>query len=150
MQCKSTIVGIQNVPSTKPLLTNPFTMDAVECAPKCLLGWPIKSKAQIWFNWIIPITLELLVYVVLIVADVAVTYQHFIDGNHLWAGLTLSFIWLPALLCFLTVIASPKNWPEYFSTAEEEVDKGVGKLCLQFLLILLVNVVLFPIGSLAR
>lgn len=126
-----------------------YVMDAVECAPQCLLGWPIKSKAQIWFNWIIPVTLELLVYVVLTVADVAVTYQHFIDGNHLWAGLTLSFIWLPAILCFCTVIASPQNWPDYYAPPGDN-DGGACNLCLQFILILIVNVFLFPIGSLAR
>lgn len=120
-------------------------MDPVECAPKCLLGWPIKSKTQIWFNWIVPIVLELLVYVVVIVADFAVTYQHFVDGNHLWAGLTLGFIWLPALLSFITVIATPRNWPDYVEGGE-----GLGHRCLQFLLIVLVNVLLFPFGAMAR
>lgn len=123
-------------------------MDAVECTPTCLLGWPIKSKAQIWFNWIIPIVLEQLVYIVLIVADFAVTYQHFIDGNHLWAGLTLSFIWAPAILCFCSIIASPQNWPEYYSSKDEEA--GVCQQCLRLVLVLVVNVLLFPVGAMAR
>lgn len=130
-----------------PTLNQSKNMDAVECASKCLLGLPIKSKAQIWFNWIIPIVLELLVYIVLIVADFAVTYQHFIDGNHLWAGLTLSFIWLPAILCFCSIIASPRNWPEYYSQSGEA---GVCQQCLQFFLILIVNVLLFPVGAFIR
>lgn len=127
-------------------------MDAVGCAPKCLLGWPIKTKAQIWFNWIVPNVLEQLVYIVLIVADLAVTYQHFNDGNHLWGGLTLSFIWLPAILCFGTVIVSPRNWPEYYSRASHDTDdnRGVSKQCLRFLLILFFNVLLFPIAAMAR
>lgn len=128
-----------------------FQMDAVECAPNCLLGWPIKSKAQIWFNWIIPVVLEQLVYIILIVADCAVTYQHFIEGNHLWAGLTFAFIWLPAILCFCSVIASPQNWPEYFcSSADEDNERGLLSKCFQFFVIFLVNVILFPIGALSR
>lgn len=134
-------------------------MDAVECAPKCLLGWPIKTKTQIWFNWIIPIVLEQFVYVVLMVADVAVTYQHFIDGNHLWAGLTLTFIWLPAICCFGTVITSPWNWPDYYTDPAADVNttntdpvegRGTNKQCLQFVFVLAFNVLLFPLGALAR
>lgn len=129
-------------------------MDSVDCAPQCLLGWPIKTKTQIWFNWIIPIALELLVYVVLIVADVAVTYQHFHDGNHLWAWLTLTFIWLPAVLCFGSIITSPWNWPDYYAErdggGDTDAADGANKQCLQFILILAFNVLLFPIGSLAR
>lgn len=125
-------------------------MDSVDCAPKCLLGWPIKTKTQIWFNWIVPTALELFVYVTLIVADVAVTYQHFIDDNHLWAGLTLAFVWLPAILCFGTIITSPWNWPDYYDKNVPESDNGVNKQCLQSILVLAFNVLLFPVGALAR
>lgn len=131
-------------------------MDEIECAPKCLLGWPIKSSTQIWFNWIVPITLELFVYIVLIVADGAVTYQHFIDENHLWAGLTLTFLWLPAILCFCSIITSPWNWPDYYSAADgtdtttDDNESGASKQCLQFILVLAFNVLFFPVGSLAR
>lgn len=127
-------------------------MDEIECAPKCLLGWPIKSSTQIWFNWIVPIALELFVYIVLIVADGAVTYQHFIDGNHLWAGLTLTFLYLPAILCFCSIITSPWNWPDFYpgTSTTEEIGTGASKQCLQFILVLAFNVLFFPVGSLAR
>lgn len=128
-------------------------MDVVEDVPTTLLGWPIKSRMQICFNWIIPNVLELLVYIILITADFAVTYQHFSEENHLYAGLTLSFICLPAFLTFCSIISSPQNWPQYFAGGEEEDDSAV-RSCSQFsfhlICIFLVNVVIFPIGAMGR
>lgn len=125
-------------------------MDLVENTPQTLMGWPIKTRMQIWFNWIIPVVLEQFVYIVLITADVAVTYQHFIEGNHLYAALTLSFIWLPALLTFCSIIISPQSWPNFKIISENEDENSRCRLCITFVGIIIVNGVLFPIGAMAR
>lgn len=140
-------------------------LDDLDCNPRCLLGWPIKTRTQIWLNWIVPTALELFVYLVLIVADCSVVALHFLDGNPHWGALTLTFVWVPVFLCFCSIITSPWQWPDYYATDIDEVDDGEGggggggaggggggasKPCLLFILRLTANVLLFPVFAVFR
>jgi hypothetical protein len=86
-------------------------MDALDGCPKVILGRSVKTRTQIALTYLVPPILELLVYVVLIPTDFFVVAQLSIDDHHVWAMMTLSFIWLPAFLSFLVVLVTPSQWP---------------------------------------
>jgi hypothetical protein len=117
-------------------------MDALDGIPKEVLGHELKTRTQIVLTCLIPVILELLVYLVLIPTDILVTIQLVIDGHNLWAGLTFVFIWTPAVLCFLIIIVSPSQWPEPWKYCY-----GVNFcfFCRQCL-----NLVFFPISAIYR
>jgi hypothetical protein len=86
-------------------------MDVLDGCPKVILGHTVKTRTQIVLTFLVPALLELLVYVVLIPNDFFVVARLSIDEHHVWAMLTLSFIWLPALLSFLVSLVTPSQWP---------------------------------------
>uniref|UniRef100_A0A336LRI3 XK-related protein n=1 Tax=Culicoides sonorensis TaxID=179676 RepID=A0A336LRI3_CULSO len=86
--------------------------DVLDGVPnKKLFGYQLKTKTQILLSYLIPTIIELCIYVILTVADVALIVQHFRDNHAIWAILTLIFVVLPAILCFITIITSPSQWP---------------------------------------
>ncbi|XP_062537338.1 uncharacterized protein LOC134205750 [Armigeres subalbatus] len=87
-------------------------MDVLDGVPRCVLGYQVTTRTQIVFSFLIPVIFELLVYTVVITADVLVVVEHFRNGNPTWAWLSLSFMWLPAVACFAAVLSSPSQWPE--------------------------------------
>lgn len=135
--------------------SRPQMADVLDGVPKHVLGWPIKTKTQITLTWIIPTVLELFVYIVLITSDISVCVQHFIEQNYVWASLTLAFIWLPAVLCFCTIITSPWQWPDYYVDNNNDCDcnrdpDGCSTPCVQFVFRLIFNFVCFPVGAISR
>lgn len=86
--------------------------DVIDGVPSQLFGYEIKTRTRIVLGYLLPAFLELNIYNVLMAADIALVVQHFCDGHNGWAMLTLSFILAPAVLCFLTIISSPSQWPQ--------------------------------------
>lgn len=116
-------------------------MDCLDGAPKHILGFGVKSRTQIVITCLIPAIFELLCYTVLITADIYLTTRHFINNNVLWGALSLGFICLPALACFISVITSKWQWPE---------SEGCHSENIKFFFVQLFNLIFFPIGAINR
>uniref|UniRef100_A0A1B0C7X4 XK-related protein n=1 Tax=Glossina palpalis gambiensis TaxID=67801 RepID=A0A1B0C7X4_9MUSC len=74
--------------------------------PHKILGYTIRSRTRIYVSFIIPRVLELLIFIVEIVADSAVSYQHFKVRQLAFAWSTLILIWTPPLVTFLIITRS--------------------------------------------
>lgn len=150
--------------------------DVLVGIPHQLFGYQLKTKTQIVLQYLLPAIVELCIYIILTVADVALIVQHFRDTHAIWASLTLTFVVLPATLCFITIIASPSQWPGKWQTrkqqynnnnkrsSSEDINAAVtirqgrrgkettGTKCAncKFFLRHLFNLITFPIGSIYR
>lgn len=151
--------------------------DVLDGVPKQLFGYQLKTKTQILLHYLLPAIFELCIYIILTVADVTLIVQHFRDTHVIWAALTLTFVLLPAILCFITIIATPSQWPGKWQqqqeknnnnderSSTEDINAGVtirnrrqqrgkttGTKCAncKFFLQHLFNLIIFPIGSIYR
>lgn len=115
--------------------------DVLDGVPCHVLGYRVKTKTQIILTCLVPAIFELLVYLFLTTADIALTIQHFRDERPIWASLTLTFLCLPAIICFISVVSSPYHWPD-----EDEC----GRENNLFLFRQLFNLIFFPIGAIHR
>ncbi|KAL1400987.1 hypothetical protein pipiens_006981 [Culex pipiens pipiens] len=116
-------------------------MDVLDGVPRCVLGYQVKTRTQIVLSFLIPVVFELLVYCVLMTADVIVVVEHFRNGNPSWAWFTLAFMWLPAVSCFASVLSSPSQWPETVGC-----DERTARFVAKHLLVL----TLFPVAAFYR
>lgn len=116
-------------------------MDCLDGVSKCVLGYQVKTRTQIVLTCLIPAIIELLVYISLVTSDIAVAIQHIRDQNPIWAALTITFLCLPALVCFCSVITSPWQWPE---------EEGCGNGNIKFFFRQTFNFLFFPIGAVFR
>lgn len=116
-------------------------MDVLDGVPRCILGYQVKTRTQIVFSFLIPVIFELLVYTVVITADVLVVVEHFRNGNPAWAWFSLIFMWLPAIACFSAVLSSPSQWPE---------EVGFDERTLRFVERNLLVLVFFPVAAVYR
>lgn len=114
-------------------------MEELDGVPCKVLGYPIKTRTQIYLSCLVTAILELFVYIVVVTTDICLTVQHFRDGNPLYGSLTLICLCLPALACFCSIIVSPWQWP-----ADNE---QCGKENIKFFLKQLGNLFFFPIAS---
>lgn len=101
--------------------------DVLDGVPHQLFGYQLKTKTQIVLHHLLPAIVELCIYIILTVADVALIVQHFRDTHAIWAALTLTFVVLPAILCFLTIIASPSQWPGKWQTTGKQQSNNSNK-----------------------
>lgn len=115
-------------------------MDPLDLCPVKILGYSIKTRWQISLNYLIPCTIELLIYLCLMCTNFALIYQHFVDKNYLWAWATLAIIPAPAVICFICVMLS-SQWPE-------ELGCGIEKW--KFFARQLLNLLFFPICAIYR
>lgn len=102
--------------------------------PHHILGLTIHSRTRIYVSYIIPNVLELLVYIVQIVADSAVSYQHFKSHQSDFGWATLSLILVPPVVTCVLVLSSKSQWikPKQNRTRKKFV-------CMQLL-----QMVMFP------
>lgn len=117
-------------------------MEELDGVPCKVLGYPIKTRTQIYLSCLVTAILELFVYIVVVTTDICVAVQHLRDENLLYASLTLIFLCLPAIGCFCSIIVSPWQWP-----ADNE---QCGKENFKFFLKQLNNLIFFPIASIYR
>lgn len=115
--------------------------DVLDGVPCHVLGRTVKTRTQIFLSILLPASLELIVYLFLTTADAALSYQHFHDGNKLFGILTLTFLCLPALVCFCSVVTSAWYWPDV---------EGCGRQNWIFFSRQLLNLIIFPIGAIYR
>lgn len=128
-------------------------MDELDGVPCSVLGYPIATRTQICLSCCVSAVLELLVYVVVVAADVAVIVQHWRDANALFAWLTGAWMVLPAVVCFVSVITSPWQWPAV--DGDDDVTDGdamcnCGRAHVWFVVRQLGNLVFFPVGAVYR
>lgn len=116
-------------------------MDEFDGIPKKVLGVDIKVKTQITLACLVTAILELLIYLTVTLADIAVTIQHFRDGNSMYGSLTVTILCLPAIICFISIMLSPWQWPE---------EEGCHSENTTFLIKQLFNLICFPIGAVYR
>lgn len=109
--------------------------------PKTFLGYELNSIQDIYFNYLTPTIIGCLFYILHFAGDVAVTYRHFYDENVIWGSLTLLFIYLPVILCFVITSSSWELW------AEQE---GCGPNNIKWITLKIVQHLGFPIWSMWR
>lgn len=116
-------------------------MDPLDEIPEKVLGYKVKTRWQIVLYYLIPCIVELMVYVSLTIIDVGVSYQHWIDRRRLYAAITISFIFVPAILTFVCVMLSDQ-WPIEGENSSKEKWIFFGRQ--------LVNLLLFPVAAVYR
>lgn len=109
-------------------------MDPFDNISVKILGYSVKTRWQISLNYLIPCTAELLVFIIVMVVDGALIYQHMLDENYIWAWYTLGIIIIPALLTLICILASDQ-WP---------IESGFGSEKRKFFAAQLLNFTLFP------
>lgn len=115
-------------------------MDALDGVPERVLGYKVKTRWQISLNYLVPCSIELLVFISVMVVDSATVYQLLLDRLYLYAWITLGVIFVPAALTFVCVMISDQ-WP---------VEGGCGTEKWKFFARQLVNLLLFPICAIFR
>lgn len=110
-------------------------LDGIPCK---VLGYHITSRTHISLSCLTTKILQLLVYLVVTIADIGIIVQHFRDNNQLYGYLTVGLLCLPAIVCFCTIIVSPWHWPN---------QEKCGKQNVQFFCKQLFNLFCFPIAS---
>ncbi|XP_055551140.1 uncharacterized protein LOC129733349 [Wyeomyia smithii] len=116
-------------------------MDALDGVPRCVLGYQVKTRTQIVLSFLIPVVSELLVYTVVMTADILLVIEHFHNENPSWAWFTFALLWLPAIACFSVILSSLSNWPETV---------GCDKRTWQFIGKNLAILLLFPVAAIYR
>lgn len=83
--------------------------------PQHVLGYAIRSRTRIYVSYVIPAALELTCYIAQIIADCAVSYEHFRSHQPNFGWATLSLILVPPVLTFIIVLSSRDQWsnPKY-------------------------------------
>ena len=102
--------------------------------PHHILGATIRSRTRIYVSYVIPNILESLVYIVQIVADCAVSYQHFKTHQPDFGWATLSLILVPPVITCILVLSSKNQW-----LRPKQEGKQVKFVCTQ-----LMQMILFP------
>ncbi|TMW52008.1 hypothetical protein DOY81_002926 [Sarcophaga bullata] len=102
--------------------------------PHHILGATIRSRTRIYVSYVIPNVLESLVYIVQIVADCAVSYQHFKSHQADFGWATLSLILVPPVITFILILSSKNQWLRPIQEG-----KQVKFVCTQ-----LMQMILFP------
>lgn len=115
-------------------------MDPLDGVPDKILGYNVKTRWQLSLNYLVPGTVELLVYISVMVIDSATIYQHFLDLKFLYAWISLGVILTPAVITFVCVLLSDQ-WP---------VESGCGTEKWKFFGRLSTNFLLFPFCAIYR
>lgn len=80
---------------------------------KTVLGYEITSKQNAYLNYLVPSVLSCILYILLFTTDLATAYRHFEEDNPIWATLTILFMYMPVVGCFIITVSSYELWPEY-------------------------------------
>ncbi|XP_022908319.2 uncharacterized protein [Onthophagus taurus] len=108
---------------------------------RTILGYELSAKQDVIANYLIPAITGCLCYILLFAADLGTVYRHFEEENPVWASLTLLFMFLPVIGCFIWVISSWELWPEIEGCGRNNVKWALWKVLQHFF---------FPIWSMWR
>ncbi|KAF5283779.1 hypothetical protein FQA39_LY17217 [Lamprigera yunnana] len=106
-----------------------------------LLGYELNVHQFIIANYLVPSVSSCFLYIVHFAFDFGVAYRHFYENNPIWGGLTLFFMYLPAISCYTLTISLLELWPKLEGCGGENT-----KWCLMKTL----QHVFFPIWSIWR
>lgn len=113
----------------------------VVIVPKTFLGYELDSTQDLYVNYLTPTVIGCIFYITHFACDLGVTYRHFHDENVVWASLTLFFVYLPVILCFVITISSWELWAE---------EVGCGPNNIKWFTLKFVQHLAFPIWSMWR
>ncbi|KAF5277700.1 hypothetical protein FQR65_LT03680 [Abscondita terminalis] len=108
---------------------------------RTLLGYEINSYQYVIFNYLVPSILSCLLYIVHFACDFAVSYRHFYEKNPIWGSMSILFMFLPSLSCYILTISSLELWPKF---------EGCGNENIRWCLIKTLQHVFFPVWSMWR
>ncbi|KAH8415846.1 hypothetical protein KR222_002123 [Zaprionus bogoriensis] len=109
--------------------------------PAHILGLTIRSRTRIYVSYVLPACLALLVYLPQMASDVALSYQHFRQGEPDYGAGTLVLVLVPPLLTYVLVLTSRQQRENATQKHSRCVSCGLG--LLQLLLFPLVVVYRF-------
>lgn len=129
-------------------------MDELDGVPCSVLGYQITTRTQICLSCCVSAVCELLVYAVVVAADVGVIVQHCRDGRTTFAALTALWLVLPAVVSFVAVVASPWQWPaDSDADINDDDDESLcncGRAQARFFVRQLANLLFFPVAAIYR
>lgn len=108
---------------------------------KTILGYDLTPKQDVYLNYLFPTLAACVLYVLQFSSDLVLAYRHFRDENPIWASLTLLFMFLPVLGCFIITISLWELWPEY---------EGCGMTNVRWAVLKVFQHCFFPIWSMWR
>ena len=79
---------------------------------RTVLGYELDSVQDVYANYLVPSVFGFLLYVLQFGADVTCVYRHFRERDPIWGSLTLFFVCLPVLGCYVRTMSSLELWPE--------------------------------------
>ncbi|GLV38807.1 uncharacterized protein CBL_05806 [Carabus blaptoides fortunei] len=115
--------------------------EGVFSKPDTLLKSPLTLKQQSYWNYIVPVTLTTLIYILNFAADLCLVVQHNRDEQYFFAYITLAWIYLPVLGSFFLTMSNVDIWPE---------EQGFGRANLRWLCIKVLQHMFFPIWAMYR
>ncbi|KAF2898950.1 hypothetical protein ILUMI_07211 [Ignelater luminosus] len=78
-----------------------------------VLGYEVDTRQNVIANHLVPSIIGCLFYIIHFACDFTVAYRHFREDNSVWGSLTIFFMFLPVLGCYILIISSWELWPEY-------------------------------------
>ncbi|XP_017769825.1 PREDICTED: uncharacterized protein LOC108557701 [Nicrophorus vespilloides] len=78
-----------------------------------VLGYELTAKQNAYLNYLLPSVFGCAMYVVHFAVDLGLVYRLYKEDEAIWAGLSIFFMYLPALACFTLTVSSCDMWPEY-------------------------------------
>lgn len=89
-----------------------------------VLGYELDSKQYVITNYLIPSVTGCLLYVLHFACDLTVAYRHVREDNAVWGALTIFFMFLPALGCYILTISAWELWPTFDGCDKSNVKWG--------------------------
>lgn len=78
-----------------------------------VLGYELNSKQNACFNYLLPAIFWCSMYILHFASDLVLAHRHHIEEDPIWASLTLFFMYLPVIGCFVLTVSSIEMWPDY-------------------------------------
>ncbi|XP_008544814.1 uncharacterized protein LOC103569338 [Microplitis demolitor] len=103
---------------------------------------PLKSTEQIYLIFLIPTLVSCCIYMINFASDLVVAIQHFRESNPVWGGLTIGFMYAPAIAYFVLTVSRPDWW----MTEDQKLSRGV----VAWFFIQLCQLIAFPFFALYR
>ncbi|XP_025833088.1 uncharacterized protein LOC108742546 [Agrilus planipennis] len=117
------------------------TEDSAGVKKSTALGQILTTKQNIYANYLIPSVAAVLLYNINFACDVVVAYRHYAEDNPVWASLTIFFLYLPIIGCFVLTVSAWEHWPEF---------EGCGVENVKWIFVKIFQHVFFPLWAMWR
>lgn len=115
--------------------------ETVFSKPDTLLQTRLTLKQQVYWNYLLPISLTTLIYILNFAADTCLVLQHKRDEQYFFAFVTSAWIHLPVVGSFFLTMSNVDIWPQ---------QQGFGKENLRWLCIKVLQHLFFPVWAMYR